>query len=558
MWLKMVYYKKNSAQKIVCLAISIVFAGFFLNQLWNFYHDDAYIVLTYAKNLLEGNGLVWTDGQRVEGYSPFLWVILIAAVGRLNVDLVLASKFLGVFFAFSTLLLFFNGKKKNIPLGGLLLATNCCFTLWACGGLETVMCSFFIFLGCTLYLRDNKSNSLFFINGTIFCLAAMTRLEGLLFFGMTFLFILFSRSYPFKVRLRDSVLFAAGFLIVFVPYFIWRFIYFGHLFPCPFYAKGGTNIFKMLFGARYLLHFLATFGFPLILILFIKNFRDFTVKRFYLISLLSAYSFYVFIIGGDHMPGFRFFVPILPLFYLFVQECFYAFRFKWTPVPMIAVAMFLVAVNFYVSFNMIPQGPEETLRELRAHLQYRVCQKVPDPAAYLGQHIGSYAKDHWPQDTTVAVNAAGAGPYYSRLNSIDMLGLNNYTIAKRKIIIDDTFLFKDPENFFKLFSQKGRAEISQQIRQKYSFWQLLPGHSKGDGNYVLSKKPDYIILGGAEGDTKPWFLGDQEIFNSPDFQHNYELKKILIPTNDEFHPFYKRSKSGELEFIFYERKDITK
>ena len=57
------------------------------------------------------------------------------------------------------------------------------------------------------------------------------------------------------------------------------------------------------------------------------------------------------------MPGFRFFVPVLPLFYLFIQEFFYAFRFKGTAVPTIAVAILLVAVNFYVSFSMIPRGP---------------------------------------------------------------------------------------------------------------------------------------------------------------------------------------------------------
>jgi arabinofuranosyltransferase len=348
--------------------------------------------------------------------------------------------------------------------------------------------------------------------------------------------------------------FTAGFLAFFLPYFIWRFIYFGHLFPCPFYAKGGTNIFKMLFGARYLLHFLATFGFPLVLILFINNFRNFTVNHFYLISLLLAYSVYVFVIGGDHMPGFRFFVPILPLFYLFIQECFYAFRFKWTAVPTIAVAMFLVTLNFYVSFSMIPQGPEATIREMKPHFQFIVCPKVPNDAAYFGRHVGIYIKNNWSVGSTIALNAAGAVPYFSGMSCIDMLGLNNYPIAKRKVDLDVSFLLKDKSNIFKLFFSKGRAELSQQIRQRYSFWQLLPGHGKGDGKYVLSQKPDYIILGGAEGSIEPWFLGDQEIFNSQDFENNYELKSEPIQINDDFHKFYKPSKTGILEFKYYMRK----
>ena len=105
-----------------------------------------------------------------------------------------------------------------------------------------------------------------------------------------------------------------------------------------------------------------------------------------------------------------------------------------------------------------------------------------------------------------------------------------------------------------MFFSKGRAELTQQIRQRYSFWQLLPGHGKGDGKYVLSQKPDYIILGGSEGDSKPWFISDQEIFESLDFKNNYELKIERILINDDFHKFYKQSKTGILEFKYYMRK----
>jgi hypothetical protein len=82
----------------------------------------------------------------------------------------------------------------------------------------------------------------------------------------------------------------------------------------------------------------------------------------------------------------------------------------------------------------------------------------------------------------------------------------------------------------------------------------MPGHGKGDGKYVLSEKPDYIILGGSEGDSKPWFIGDQEIFESLDFKNNYELKIERIQINDDFHKFCKQSKTGILEFKYYMRK----
>ena len=42
--------------------------------------DDAFISFRYARNLLEGNGLVWNPGERVEGYSNFLWVLELAGI----------------------------------------------------------------------------------------------------------------------------------------------------------------------------------------------------------------------------------------------------------------------------------------------------------------------------------------------------------------------------------------------------------------------------------------------------------------------------------------------
>ena len=44
-----------------------------------FLGDDSFISFRYAKHLAEGQGLVWNPGDRVEGYTNFLWVLLMAA-----------------------------------------------------------------------------------------------------------------------------------------------------------------------------------------------------------------------------------------------------------------------------------------------------------------------------------------------------------------------------------------------------------------------------------------------------------------------------------------------
>ena len=45
--------------------------------------DDAFISFRYARNLLEGHGLVFNPGEYVEGYSNFLWTLELALLWAL-------------------------------------------------------------------------------------------------------------------------------------------------------------------------------------------------------------------------------------------------------------------------------------------------------------------------------------------------------------------------------------------------------------------------------------------------------------------------------------------
>ena len=48
--------------------------------------DDSFISFRYALNLIEGSGLVYNPGERVEGYSNLLWTLLVALWMRLGAD----------------------------------------------------------------------------------------------------------------------------------------------------------------------------------------------------------------------------------------------------------------------------------------------------------------------------------------------------------------------------------------------------------------------------------------------------------------------------------------
>jgi hypothetical protein len=50
--------------------------------LWSrdFFHDDAFITLRYAQNWLAGSGIGWNPGERVEGYTNFLQLVLVTGL----------------------------------------------------------------------------------------------------------------------------------------------------------------------------------------------------------------------------------------------------------------------------------------------------------------------------------------------------------------------------------------------------------------------------------------------------------------------------------------------
>ena len=58
--------------------------------------DDAFISFRYALNLVDGHGLVYNPGERVEGFTNLLWTVLLALPLSVGIDPVAASSALGL------------------------------------------------------------------------------------------------------------------------------------------------------------------------------------------------------------------------------------------------------------------------------------------------------------------------------------------------------------------------------------------------------------------------------------------------------------------------------
>ena len=103
--------------------------------------DDAYITFRYASHLADGYGLgAWNrTGDRVEGYSSLLWMLLLALARRTGLELQLASKLLGgcaALLAIGALM----RRRDDRPafLAGVFLALYLPFAFYAASGMEAV------------------------------------------------------------------------------------------------------------------------------------------------------------------------------------------------------------------------------------------------------------------------------------------------------------------------------------------------------------------------------------------------------------------------------------
>nr|MBK7068484.1 hypothetical protein [Deltaproteobacteria bacterium] len=162
--------------------------------------DDAFISFRYARNLVGGMGLVFNPGERVEGYSNFLWTVLLAAFHRVGFGIPETARVLGCLFSLLTivLLLVWGPRLLPTPRGGggaiprwlgalaaLLLCTSETWAVWAVGGLENEFGAFLVLCAFLAYFRSLEgpapATAPLVASGTACALAAMTHPSYALF-----------------------------------------------------------------------------------------------------------------------------------------------------------------------------------------------------------------------------------------------------------------------------------------------------------------------------------------------------------------------------------------
>jgi arabinofuranosyltransferase len=475
--------------------------------------DDSFISFRYARNLVEGEGLVFNPGERVEGYTNFLFVLAAALIIALGVDPLLGTGALVFAAALATLFITDRldrgppssrqGLSKFPLAAGLLLSLES-FAYWSVVSLETMVFSLLLVMGIYFSHREiQKGKGI--LSSFSFLLLSLTRPEGALCYAVIWpvSFILARRKSGSWSHLPNHVargiIYAAGLGL----YLGWRWSYYGSLVPNTYRAKVTWGAGQFETGLAYLGDWAASFPLVAATLLSPVLLLPWLVRRGGLKSMLPrlipddsplhlilplayVYLVYTVLVGGDHMPFYRFSVLILPLLCLAAAGILRGLPAIEPTLPVFVRGFIALLLVGHISASYF------TTQGYRAFVAHRT--------AVVGAATGSWFGAHLDAEDLMAVNTIGTLPYSSRLRTIDMLGLTDSAIAGRPIFVDS----------------RGWA-----------------GHRRGWGRYVMDNRPRAIVWYNSAGSIDPFYLGDRELASDPFFRFFYRLKKERLPALDE-------------------------
>jgi hypothetical protein len=369
-----------------------------------------------------------------------------------------------------------NGATEMAALAALLFLATPAVVLSAAEGLETMLFTFFLALAALWFLEERSAGS--FPRSALALVAlALARPDGAVF-GLFFLAIAAAWRRPRAYLAR----FAALFLGIGAIYFIARWAYYGQLLPNTFYAKGTGTRALLAQGWLQLRAFGTEFGalawLAMIPAVIVRRTRRAALALFGIVALRIGFQLWS---GGAWMGRYRFLVPAIPFMTLLIVSGLAAIRPLLARRAALAVAAAMLVGPGWLLYPKSEAIALDYAASLtRAHVQFgRAIHARTGPGAVM------------------AMDDAGAGPYFAERTNIDMLGLNDTHIAH------------------------------------------LPGryNEKFDVAYVLGRRPDLVVLASRvpePGEDRDLRLpGHAALFRDPRFQAGYRFVRTYM-----FNPTY--------------------
>lgn len=405
---------------------------------YGFTCDDAYITVRYADHLLRGEGLVFNPGERVEGFSSPLHLLLLSVVGVLGVALIEAAKVLGLaaaaVAAACTVALARRLGAAPLVAGavGLAVGLHPGVLYYASSGMETTLYLALV-AGAALRLAIELTGpqspapgarrpvSLWLLGA-----AAVTRPEGALLLAVACAARLW-RARPGGGRALAAEVLRS--LVAWLPLACWlafRLAYYGEWLPNVYYAKPsglGLGLDGVGAGLVYLHEAIMGGGTYLALgaalaALALPGLRPRAPIAMVLL-LAGAQGAFAVHTTGDWMLEARYALPAVPLMLAAAAAGLTAIavrRRALRPVVALACAALVIALGA----RAVTLAGE--LEGDRAHDHAHRSDG--------NEALGRWLAAHTPEDAVVVADEIGAVAHYSDRHVIDTLGLVDPEIAR--------------------------------------------------------------------------------------------------------------------------------
>ncbi|MBZ0272369.1 hypothetical protein K8I61_10050 [bacterium] len=435
--------------------------------------DDAFITMTYARHLAEGDGLVFNPGERVEGATAFGHVLLLAPFAAAGIDrLDLVSVVLGILAWAAALAigyaLFLSDRRETgaaVAVGPFeflflaFLVIGPMGLVWSTAAMETPLVALAWMAALFAHAREHERGAPPFLSALCVVAAGLLRPDGILVaipLGLSWLLPIA------RARWRQAIVYSAIVIALFGGYWLWRWSYFGYFTPNTFAAKVGTFSGPLaLKGIGYLIGAGMALVFPpIFLMLLFTRRREIwpRLPRWFFVAIGQVFvtSAFAIFVGGDFFPYHRFLVPslipgTLAAWKLFrVRLCARRERLSRPPAAP-ATARTWIGVASLLLFWWAWATGSLLLDFYKARMLVNWTRDWTT--------VGRALEEITPPDAALATVPIGAIGYHSRRRVLDMVGLTDLHIGRRE--------------------QRTGARIV--------------GHEKHDTAYVLDRAPELIL-----------------------------------------------------------------
>ncbi len=444
------------------VAAALILSGLLLvlhMAIWRITIDDGYIFFRYAKNFAQGNGLVFNIGERVEGYSSFVWVMILGLTGKSGADILTAAKIFSLAAALGTMVVMLLIGRRLFGTAGqvgalaiFLLAGRVDYGMHFQSGMETALHGFLLSLGLLAYL--NSLNRKLWATGIIGGALILTHPAGVFFAAAVIGYEIYRCIRSKQSGGYERILsFLVPVLLIVGIHALWRSSYYGDWLPNTFYAKQvPIEPYFLARGVYHLLKFFAfgggIFYFAPAVVFAISFIGKTEIQA--LIVVISAYIIFNILSSGDWMVYSRFMVPVVPLIMILN-----AAGIIWIVSRVGRNRVILSVAIALMLLSGVQSGLLYTLSPTSEMIKTEKIEKIKWVS--LSRYFNEMRKLH--PDLKIAASAIGALGYYSNAYIIDMCGLVDKHIARNGV------------------RYRGGS-----------------GHERSDMRYVMNKNPDIFAI----------------------------------------------------------------